>query len=101
MKIPFTAITVDNSCYVFMFGEEDYTNFLNYNQLDISHAPSWPEALYAIINSGGVVDYDIPNVARTKTVSLWLGVEDYVWQRLITKYPLVNFIGARLFIELT
>ena len=100
MKIQFTAITPENSCYIFMFGEEDYANFLNYNQLDISYAPSWTQALYVIIN-GGIPDYDIPNVTRTKTVSLWLGVKDYVWQRLTTKYPLVNFIGARLFIELT
>ena len=94
MKIQFTAITPENSCYVFMFSEEDYASFLNYNQLDITLAPSWTKVCDAV--QSRVLDYDIPTIKRDKVVSLSLGLKDYVWQRLNTKYPLVNFIGARL-----
>lgn len=94
MKIQFTAITPENSCYVFMFGEENYDNFLKYNKLDVAFAPSWYEVCDVIKDE--VIDYMIPTIKRDRAVSLSLGIENYVWLQLTTKYPLVNFIGARL-----
>ena len=98
MKIQFTAITPENSCHVFMFGEEEYANFLKYNQLDVAFAPSWTEVCDAI--NDDVIDYCIPTIKRDRVVSLSLGIKNYVWLQLTTKYPLVNFIGASLTAQL-